>query len=65
MYDGYLKRMYEKEGLLKNDFEKKVNLYIKKYVDTFKHEAKDIVYVGCTKLSGVLFHIVKCLMNMH
>lgn len=49
-YDGYLKRMYEKEGLLKNDFEKKVNLYIKKYVDTFKHETKDIVYVGCTKL---------------
>lgn len=32
MYDGYLKRMYEKEGLLKHDFEKKVNLYIKKYV---------------------------------
>lgn len=50
MYDGYLKRMYEKEGLLKHDFEKKVNLYIKKYVDTFKHETKDIVYVGCTKL---------------
>lgn len=50
MYDGYLKRMYEKESLLKNDFEKKVNLYIKKYVDTFKHETKDIVYVGCTKL---------------
>ena len=35
---------------MKHDFEKKVNLYIKKYVDTFKHETKDIVYVGCTKL---------------
>lgn len=49
MYDMYLKRMYEKEDLVKHEFEKKVNVYIQKYADTFKHETKDVVYVGCTK----------------
>ena len=49
MYDAYIKRMYEKENLVKHEFENKVNVYIQKYVETFKHETKDVVYVGCTK----------------
>lgn len=48
MYNAYIEKMYEKGVVSKGAFEKQVDEYISKYIDTYQHENRDAIYVGCT-----------------
>lgn len=48
MYNAYIEKMYEKGAVSKGAFEKKIDEYISKYIDTYQHENRDVIYVGCT-----------------
>ena len=48
-YTTYLSEMYEKGHAAKLMFEKETQEYIRKYINTYKHETRDYVYIGCVE----------------
>lgn len=48
-YTTYLSEMYEKGHAAKLIFEKETQEYIRKYINTYKHETRDYVYIGCVE----------------
>lgn len=48
MYNAYIEKMYEKGVISKGTFTKQMDEYITKYIDTYQHENRDVIYVGCT-----------------
>lgn len=47
MYNAYIEKMYEKGVVSKGTFKKQMDEYISKYIDTYQHENRDVIYVGC------------------
>ena len=47
MYNAYIEKMYEKGVISKGTFKKQMDEYITKYIDTYQHENRDVIYVGC------------------